>query len=89
MNRRQFLDKFRRPALAVAAVPFVAVATDKAHEATTSALKALKEQFTGVQVQCASLKDRMDGMEARQKKMMRLVLAAAALTVGVDISLLL
>lgn len=89
MNRRQFLDKFRRPALAVAAVPFVAVAADRAQEATNSALKALKEQFTGVQDQCASLRDRMDGLEARQKKMMRIVLAAAAVTVGVDISLLL
>lgn len=89
MNRRQFFDRLRRPALAVAAVPFVAVAADKAHEATTSALKALKHQFTGVQEQCATLKERMDNLEARQKKMMRVVLAAAAVTVGVDISLLL
>lgn len=89
MDRREFLRQFSRPAAILAAMPVVAVATDKAHEATTAALKSLKDRFSGVQEQYASLKDRMDRIESRQKKMMRIVLAAAAVTVGVDISLLL
>lgn len=89
MNRRQFLDRLRRPALAVATVPLVATAADRAHEATQAALRSLKNQFSGVQEQCTSLKDRMDALEARQKKLVRLALAGAAVLVGVDVSLLL
>lgn len=89
MDRREFLRRFRYPAAALAAVPVVATAADKVHDAGAAALKALKDQFRGVHHQCMSLKDRMDKLEARQKRMMRIVLAAAAVTVGVDVSLLL
>lgn len=88
MDRREFLRGLRKPALALAAVPMVAVAADKAQEAGAAALQALKNQFAGVQDQCASLKDRMDRMEAAQKRAMRIVLAISAITLGVDVSLL-
>ncbi len=88
MDRRSFLRGISKPALALAAVPMVATAADKAHAAGAAALQALKHQFAGVQNQCASLKERMDKLEARQKRTMRIVFALAAVTLGVDISLL-
>ena len=89
MDRRSFLRGISKPALALAAVPLVATAADKAHEAGAAALQALKNQFVGVQDQCTSLKERMDKMEAGQKRTMRIVLALTAVTLGMDISLLL
>lgn len=88
MDRREFLRRIRYPAVALAAVPMVAIAADKAQEAGAAALQALKNQFAGIQDQCASLKDRMDRMEASQKRTMRIVLAISAITLGVDVSLL-
>lgn len=89
MHRRDFLGRLAKPAAILAAVPIVATAADRAHGATQAALQRLRTQFTGVQEQCTSLKDRMDHLEARQKKMMRVALAGAAVLVGVDVSLLL
>ncbi len=88
MDRREFLRRIRHPAAALAAIPVVAAAADKAQEAGTAALQALKDQCAGVQDQCASLKDRMDKLEANQKRIMHIVLAISAITLGVDVSLL-
>ncbi|MBI1731371.1 MAG: hypothetical protein HYR49_01205 [Gammaproteobacteria bacterium] len=88
MDRREFLRRIRKPAAVLAALPAVAAVADKAHDAGAAALRALKDQFAGVQEQCTSLKDRMDKLETRQKRMMRIALAAAAVMVGIDISLL-
>jgi len=89
MDRRSFLRGLGKPALALAAVPVVVTAADKARDAGAAALQALKNQFTGVKEQCASLKDRMEKLEANQKRTMRIVLAISAITLGVDASLLL
>lgn len=89
MLRRDFLGKFARPAALLAAVPVVATAADRAHAATQAALHRLTTQFTGMQAQCTSLRERVDHLEARQKKLVRVALAGAAVLVGVDVSLLL
>ena len=88
MDRREFLSRIRYPAVTLAAAPMVAAAAHKGHEACAAALRALKVQFAGVQDQCAALKDCMDKLEARQKRMLRMVLAISAITMGVDVSLL-
>ena len=89
MDRREFLQRLRKPALVLAAVPVVAAAAaDRGRETGAAALQALKQQFTGVKEQCNSLKDRVDKLEGDQKKMMRAVLAISAVTLGIDISLL-
>ncbi len=88
MDRRSFLRGISKPALALAAAPIVVTAADRTRDAGAAALKALKNQFTGIQDQCASIKDRMDKLEAGQKRTMRIVLAISAITLGVDVSLL-
>jgi len=88
MDRRSFLRGISKPALALAAVPVVVTAADKARDAGAAALQALKHQCARMQDQCASLKDRMDEMEASQKRTLRIVLAISAITLGVDVSML-
>lgn len=88
MDRREFLRGLRKPALALAAVPVVAAAADKGREAGAAVLNSLKKQLCGVQEQYATLKDRLDKMEVNQKRTMRIVLAISAITLGVDVSLL-
>ena len=88
MDRRSFLRGISKPALALAAMPVVATAADTVRDAGVAALQSLKSQFAGIQDQCASLKERMDKMEAGQKRTMRIVLAISAITLGVDVSLL-
>lgn len=89
MNRRAFMGRLGKPAAMVAALPVVAAAADRTHEAAMTAIRSLQDRFAGVQEQCTSLKDRMDRMEVRQKKLTRVALAGAAVLLGVDISLLL
>ena len=89
MDRRSFLRGISKPALALAAMPVVVTAADKTHGTGAAALHALKCKFAGVRDQCASLKDRVDKLEARQKRMLHMVLAISAITLGVDVSLLL
>jgi hypothetical protein len=88
MDRRSFLRGISKPALALAAVPVVATAADKARDAAVAALQALNNQFAGMEDQCASLRKRMDKMEVSQKQTLRIVLAISAITLGVDVSLL-
>ena len=45
MDRRSFLRGISKPALALAALPVIATAADKAHGAGAAALQALKNQF--------------------------------------------
>jgi len=88
MDRRSFLRGISKPALALAAVPVVVSAADRAQDAGTAAMKGLRDQIAGMQKHCSLLSERLGRMEKRQKQMLRIVLAAAALTVGVDISIL-
>lgn len=89
MDRREFLRRIRHPAVALAAAPVAAAAADRSREAGAAARAALKARFDDVFGQCEAIRARLDRLEARQKRMMRVVLAAAAVTVGVDLSLLL
>jgi hypothetical protein len=89
MDRREFLRRIRYPAAAVAGGTIIATkAAERGREAGGAALRALNQRFSVVQDQCAALRERMERIEARQKRMLRVVFAVAAVTLGVDVSLL-
>ena len=80
MNRREFLHKLKKPAIALAAVPAMAVAAaDRGRQAIDPHLQALKSKFE-------RLNDRMDNMERSQKRMIKALFALTALSLGIDIS---
>jgi hypothetical protein len=82
MNRREFLNTLKKPALALAAVPAIAVAAaDRGRQAIDPHLQALKSKYE-------NLSDRMDNMERSQKRMMKAMIVVTGVTLGIDISLL-
>ena len=82
MNRREFLNRLKKPAIALAAVPALAVAAaDRGRQAIDPHLQALKSKFE-------RLNDRMDNMERSQKRMMKAMFILAGVTLGIDLSYL-
>ena len=81
MRRRDFLKFLRKPAALLAAAPVVAAAAASPQDLDAGGVAALRRQ-------CARLKRRMDRMDAAQKRTMRIVLGLAAITIGIDLSLL-
>jgi len=80
MNRREFLNRLKKPAIVLAAVPAMAVAaSDRGRQAIDPHLQALKSKYEG-------LNDRMDKMERSQKRMMKAMFVLAGVTLGIDIS---
>jgi hypothetical protein len=80
MNRREFLHKLKKPAIALAAVPAIAVAAaDRGRQAIDPHLQALKSKFE-------HMNDRMDRMERSQKRMLKALFALTAVSLGFDVS---
>ena len=82
MNRRDFLARLRKPALAIAAVPAIALAAaDRGKQTIDPHVTALKSRLQ-------EMKRRMDKMEKSHKRTVRVLLVVTGVLAGIDISLL-
>jgi hypothetical protein len=80
MNRREFLNRLKKPAIALAAVPALAVAAaDRGRQAIDPHVQALKSKYERVE-------QRLDKMERSHKRMMKALFALTAVSLGFDVS---
>ena len=83
MDRREFLHRMKKPAIALAAVPAVALAAaDRGREKLGPHVKALKNKVV-------ELNKRVDKLEKNQKRAIRVLFVITGITLGFDISHLL
>lgn len=83
MNRRDFLARLRRPAVAIAAAPAIAVA------AAADARRELPDpQVASLKARLSAMKARLERMEKSHKRTVRALLVVGAVLLGVDITLL-
>ena len=82
MNRRDFLARLRKPALAIAAVPAIAIA------AADRGKQALDPRIARMKSRLEEMKQRVDKMEKSHKRTVRVLLVVTGILAGIDISLL-
>ena len=84
MNRREFLNRLKKPAIVLAAVPAMAVAAaDRGRQAIDPHLQALKSKLES---RFESVEQRIDNMERSQKRMMKAMFILGGVTLGIDLS---
>ena len=88
MQRRIFLRKLMRSAPVVAGTAAVAATAAKAQTKVDPAIATLKSGVQSLQSRISRLDERIDNMEGRQRKLIRVALAAAALSLGIDVGAL-
>jgi hypothetical protein len=81
MNRREFLDGLRRRAAALGAVSAVA-----ATGAIASGRELVDRSVDTMQSQIKDLNKRLDEMDARHKKTIKILIALTGISLGMDIS---
>jgi hypothetical protein len=89
LQRREFLRRLLRSTPVAAGAAAIAATATKAQSGADPALKALRTGFESLQDRVRSLDERIDALEAGQRKWLRLALGAAALSLGIDVSALL
>ena len=82
MRRRDFISGFSKYSL-------VAATASIATSAVTKSREIAKNSIDNVAKQIKSLKNRVDKLESNQKKMTKALLLLAAVSTGVDLSLIL
>jgi hypothetical protein len=84
MQRRDFLRSLRKPMIAAAAIPTIAyAAVDRGKQAIDPHIEALTKRIESMN---KSVNDRIDNLEANQKRMMKALFALTALSLGIDVS---
>lgn len=81
MNRREFLDGMRRHATTVGAVSAVA-----ATSAIAGGREVVDRSVGAMQSQIKDLNKRLDEMDARHKKTIKVLIALTGISLGMDIS---
>ena len=82
MHRRDFISGFSKYSLVAATASIVT-------SAVTKSRKIAENSIDNVGKQIKSLKNRVDNLESNQKKMTKALLLLAAVSTGVDLSLIL
>jgi hypothetical protein len=88
IKRRDFLRRIVRSAPVAAGAAAVTATALKAQEKADPALASLKAGMQSIQTRVRELDERLDGLEARQKKWVRVAVGAAALSLGIDVGAL-
>jgi hypothetical protein len=88
IKRREFLRKLMRSAPVAAGAAAVTATAVKAQSKVDPALASLKAGMQSVSTRVRELDERIDGLEARQKKWVRVAVGAAALSLGIDVGAL-
>ncbi|MGD2168011.1 MAG: hypothetical protein PVF63_07880 [Gammaproteobacteria bacterium] len=88
LQRRVFLRRLLRSAPVAAGAAAVAATAAKAHSAVDPAIDSLRSGMQSLQSRVREIDERLDALEDRQRKWVRVALGAAALSLGIDVSAL-
>ncbi len=89
MQRRAFLRRLVQSAPVAAGAAAVAATATKAQTAIDPAVASLKSGMQMLHSRVREIDERLDGLEDRQRKWVRVAIGAAALSLGLDVSALL
>jgi methanogenic corrinoid protein MtbC1 len=88
LRRRDFLRKLMRSAPVAAGAAAVTATAIKAQDKVDPALASLKAGMQTVHTRVRQLDERLDALEERQRKWVRVAVGAAALSLGIDVGAL-
>ena len=88
LKRRDFLRRLMRSAPVAAGAAAVTATAVRVHDKADPALASLRAGVESMQTRVRALDERLDGLEERQKKWVRVAVGAAALSLGIDVGAL-